>query len=118
MRISDWSSDVCSSDLLWLERGALVSGAIAFVILLVILKRGRTLHGEARFARESEIRREHLRSKSGIIVGQKGGRYLVFGGPEHVLLEAPTRAGQGVGVVITNLLSWADSVVEIGRAHV
>src|SRR3546814_7113169 len=50
---------------LWLERGALVSGAIAFVILLVILKRGRTLHGEARFARESEIRREHLRSKSG-----------------------------------------------------
>src|SRR3546814_20714589 len=75
MRISDWSSDVCSSDLLWLERGALVSGAIAFVILLVILKRGRTLHGEARFARESEIRRDHPRSKSGIIVGQKGGRY-------------------------------------------
>ena len=31
---------------LWLERGALVSGAIAFVILLIILKRGRTLHGE------------------------------------------------------------------------
>lgn len=96
---------------LWLERGALVSGAIAFVILLVILKRGRTLHGEARFARESEIRREHLRSNSGIIVGEKGGRYLVFGGTEHVLLEAPTRAGKGVGVVIPNLLSWADSVV-------
>jgi type IV secretion system protein VirD4 len=96
---------------LWLQRGALVSGAIAFVILLVILKRGRSLHGEARFARESEIRHEQLRSKSGIIVGQKGGRYLVFGGTEHVLLEAPTRAGKGVGVVIPNLLSWADSVV-------
>ena len=96
---------------LWLKRGALVSGAIAFVILLVILKRGRSLHGEARFARESEIRHEQLRSKSGIIVGQKGGRYLVFGGTEHVLLEAPTRAGKGVGVVIPNLLSWADSVV-------
>nr|WP_068075033.1 type IV secretory system conjugative DNA transfer family protein [Novosphingobium lentum] len=96
---------------LWLKRGALVSGAIAFVILLVILKRGRSLHGEARFARESEIRQEQLRSKSGIIVGQKGGRYLVFGGTEHVLLEAPTRAGKGVGVVIPNLLSWADSVV-------
>jgi type IV secretion system protein VirD4 len=96
---------------LWLQRGALVSGAIAFVILLVILKRGRSLHGEARFARESEIRQEQLRSKSGIIVGQKGGRYLVFGGTEHVLLEAPTRAGKGVGVVIPNLLSWADSVV-------
>jgi type IV secretion system protein VirD4 len=96
---------------LWLKRGALVSGAIAFVILLVILKRGRSLHGEARFARESEIRQEQLRSKSGIIVGQKGGRYLVFGGTEHVLLEAPTRAGKGIGVVIPNLLSWADSVV-------
>ena len=96
---------------LWLKRGALVSGAILFVVVLVILKRGRSLHGEARFASEREIRREQLRSKSGIIVGQKGGRYLVFGGTEHVLLEAPTRAGKGVGVVIPNLLSWADSVV-------
>lgn len=96
---------------LWLRRGALVSGAIAFVVVLVLLKRSRSLHGEARFASESEVRREQLRARSGIIVGQKGGRYLVFGGTEHVLLEAPTRAGKGVGVVIPNLLSWADSVV-------
>lgn len=96
---------------LWLQRGMLVSGAVAFIILLVLLQRGRSLHGEARFARESEIRREQLRASAGIIVGQKGGRYLVFGGTEHVLLEAPTRAGKGVGVVIPNLLSWADSVV-------
>jgi type IV secretion system protein VirD4 len=96
---------------LWLKRGALVSAAVAFVILLVVLKRGPSLHGEARFASEGEVRREQLRAKSGIIVGQKGGRYLVFGGTEHVLLEAPTRAGKGVGVVIPNLLSWADSVV-------
>ena len=96
---------------LWLQRGALVSGVIAFVILLVLLKRSRSLHGEARFANEGEVRREQLRAKSGIIVGQKGGRYLVFGGTEHVLLEAPTRAGKGVGVVIPNLLSWADSIV-------
>src|SRR5690606_17142370 len=53
---------------LWLQRGALVTGAIAFVILLVLLKRSRSLHGEARFASESEVRREQLRSKSGIIV--------------------------------------------------
>lgn len=96
---------------LWLQRGAMVSGMIAFVILLVLLKRSRSLHGEARFANEGEIRREQLRAKSGIIVGQRGGRYLVFGGTEHVLLEAPTRAGKGVGVVIPNLLSWADSIV-------
>jgi type IV secretion system protein VirD4 len=36
---------------------------------------------------------------------------LQFGGPEHVLLYAPTRTGKGVGVVIPNLLSWPDSVV-------
>ncbi|WP_291547929.1 type IV secretory system conjugative DNA transfer family protein [Bosea sp. (in: a-proteobacteria)] len=96
---------------LWLQRGLLVSGAIAFILILALLRRGRALHGTARFASESEVRREHLRAKSGIIVGQKGGRYLVFGGTEHVLLEAPTRAGKGVGVVIPNLLSWADSVV-------
>src|SRR3546814_16382903 len=35
----------------------------------------------------------------------------MFGGNEHVLLEAPTRAGKGVGVVIPNLLTWPDSVV-------
>lgn len=56
----------------------------------------RGLHGEARFASGREIRRKQLRSKSEITVGQKDGRYLVFGGTEHVLLETPTRAGKGV----------------------
>ncbi|WP_093086076.1 type IV secretory system conjugative DNA transfer family protein [Sphingobium sp. AP50] len=96
---------------LWLKRGALVSSAILVVVLLAVLRNRRSLHGEARFASEGELRRERLRDKNGIIVGQKGGRYLVFGGTEHVLLEAPTRAGKGVGVVIPNLLSWPDSVV-------
>ena len=95
----------------WLKRGGMITAGVIFVFALVILRQKRSLHGEARFASESEVRREGLRSKSGIIVGEKGGRYLVFGGTEHVLLEAPTRAGKGVGVVIPNLLSWADSVV-------
>src|SRR3546814_13648560 len=51
MRISDWSSDVCSSDL------------------------------------------------------------------EHVLLEAPTGSGKGVGIVIPNLLQWPDSVVVLDIKH-
>ncbi len=45
------------------------------------------------------------------MLGRKGGRNLVFGGPEHVMLYAPTRTGKGVGVVIPNLLTWPDSVV-------
>ncbi|MFX5839489.1 type IV secretory system conjugative DNA transfer family protein, partial [Acinetobacter baumannii] len=52
-----------------------------------------------------------LMGEDGIIVGQYGGRYLMLGGQQHVLLAAPTRSGKGVGIVIPNLLSWRDSVV-------
>src|SRR3546814_13162280 len=35
----------------------------------------------------------------------------MVGKMEHVLLEAPTGSGKGVGIVIPNLLQWPDSVV-------
>lgn len=95
----------------WLGRGAMIGGLIVVLCMLVLLRRGVSLHGAARFASEREIRKEGLRDSTGIILGRKGGRYLVFGGSEHVLLEAPTRGGKGVGVVIPNLLNWRDSVV-------
>jgi type IV secretion system protein VirD4 len=69
------------------------------------------LHGAARFARESEIRRAGFRAASGIVLGKKGGKFLTFGGSEHCIVEAPTRSGKGVGIVIPNLLSWRESVV-------
>src|SRR3546814_18828091 len=37
--------------------------------------------------------------------------FLMVGKLEHVLLEAPTGSGKGVGIVIPNLLQWPDSVV-------
>lgn len=95
----------------WIKRGAMAGAVVVALLVLTILRRGPALHGTARFAREGEIRREGLRSPSGIVVGRKAGRFLIFGGNEHVLLEAPTRAGKGVGVVIPNLLTWPDSVV-------
>src|SRR3546814_2876745 len=64
MSISDWSSDVCSSDL-----------------------------------------------NDGIVLGKKSGKFLTFDGNEHCIVEAPTRSGKGVGIVIPNLLSWQESVV-------
>jgi type IV secretion system protein VirD4 len=73
--------------------------------------RGAPLHGAARFASEREIKRHGFRSHSGIVVGRKGGRFLTFGGSEHVLVEAPTRSGKGTGIVIPNLLTWQGSVV-------
>ncbi len=95
----------------WLLRGYSVAGLTAAVILLVVLRRRDPLHGAARFAREGEIAREGLRADHGVILGKRGGRFLIFGGTEHILLEAPTRSGKGVGIVIPNLLNWPDSVV-------
>ncbi len=96
----------------WLGAGLLVALSVSGAAALAISKSLRPpLHGAARWASESEIIAAGLRAKQGIILGRKGGRLLVFGGPEHVMLHAPTRSGKGVGVVIPNLLTWPDSVV-------
>ncbi|MGE5564990.1 MAG: type IV secretory system conjugative DNA transfer family protein [Parcubacteria group bacterium] len=96
----------------WLGIGLLSTLGLAGVAAMGILRNLRPpLHGAARWASEAELVRHGLRARQGIVLGRKGGRLLVFGGPEHVLLYAPTRTGKGVGVVIPNLLTWPDSVV-------
>ncbi len=92
--------------------GGLIGGGLLLGGLIYALwARGAPLHGAARFARESEIKRHGFRARSGIVLGRKSGRFLTFGGSEHVLVEAPTRSGKGIGIVIPNLLTWAGSVV-------
>ena len=92
--------------------GGLLGGLTLLVGLIYALwARGAPLHGAARFASERELKRHGFRSASGIIVGRKGRRFLIFGGSEHVLVEAPTRSGKGTGIVIPNLLTWQGSVV-------
>ncbi len=92
--------------------GGLAGGFTLLVGLIYALwARGAPLHGAARFASERELKRHGFRSPSGIIVGRKGRRFLIFGGSEHVLVEAPTRSGKGTGIVIPNLLTWQGSVV-------
>ncbi len=106
----------------WYYRGdpqvvrAMAGGAVGSLTLLAGLiyalwARGAPLHGAARFARESEIRRHGFRAAQGIVVGRKRGRFLTFGGSEHVIVEAPTRSGKGAGIVIPNLLTWQGSIV-------
>jgi len=80
-------------------------------LIYALWARSAPLHGAARFANERELKRHGFRSISGIVVGRKGRRFLTFGGSEHVLVEAPTRSGKGIGIVIPNLLTWAGSVV-------
>jgi type IV secretion system protein VirD4 len=92
--------------------GGLAGGLTLLAGLVYALwARGAPLHGAARFASEREIKRHGFRSAAGIVVGRKGGRFLTFGGSEHVLVEAPTRSGKGTGIVIPNLLTWQGSVV-------
>lgn len=96
----------------WLLVGALASlGGLAVVALGLVRSLRPPLHGAARWASEGELSGQGLRAKDGVILGRKGGRLIVFGGDEHVLLYAPTRTGKGVGVVIPNLLNWPGSVV-------
>lgn len=96
----------------WLGVGAGSSALLLIVMAAAVaLSRRRPLHGAARWANSVEIARAGLRARSGIVIGQAKGRPLVFDGPEHVLLHAPTRTGKGVGVVIPNLLTWPGSVV-------
>ena len=87
-------------------------GLVLTVITLVsTLFKRQKLHGEARFARAGEVRNGKMLASAGIVLGKFGGKVMRFGGPEHVMLEAPTRAGKGVGVIIPNLLDWLDSLV-------
>jgi type IV secretion system protein VirD4 len=92
--------------------GGLAGGITLLVGLIYALwARAAPLHGAARFASEREIKRHGFRSTVGIVLGRKRGRFLTFGGSEHVIVEAPTRSGKGTGIVIPNLLTWAGSVV-------
>jgi type IV secretion system protein VirD4 len=91
--------------------GLLAGGLILVVLVYALWAQQPPLHGAARFASERELRRHGFRSRVGIVVGRKRGKFLTFGGPEHVIVEAPTRSGKGVGIVIPNLLTWQGSVV-------
>lgn len=71
----------------------------------------RSLHGDARFATASEVRKAGLHAEKGIIIGKFMGVYLMFDGQQFVLVAAPTRSGKGVAIVLPNLLNFAGSVV-------
>jgi type IV secretion system protein VirD4 len=75
-------------------------------------KRPESIHGDAAWATEKDIKKAGLRSKKGMLLGKVGKNdYLVAGGYQHALLFAPTGSGKGVGFVIPNLLFWDESVI-------
>lgn len=76
------------------------------------LKMMESIHGDARWADEADIRAAKLRAKKGMLLGRTGAaNYLIADDFQHVLLFAPTGSGKGVGFVIPNLLFWEESIV-------
>lgn len=99
-----------------------VAGAfLAFLITVFLIRaplldfrpfdKEETIHGDAKWAGEPEIKKAGLRSKEGMLLGVTGRGYLVADGFQHALLFAPTGSGKGVGFVIPNLLYWTNSLV-------
>ena len=97
--------------------GFFVSLVLLFTIRAPLLdfrpfKYKESVHGDAHWASEAEIKKAKLRSKKGMLLGRTGkNTYLVADDFQHVLLFAPTGSGKGVGFVIPNLLFWNESVV-------
>lgn len=73
-------------------------------------KKEESIHGDARWATEDDIKKAGLRTEKGMLMGCDHKGFLVASGYQHALLFAPTGAGKGVGFVIPNLLYWEDSV--------
>ncbi|NDF12050.1 MAG: type IV secretion system protein VirD4, partial [Proteobacteria bacterium] len=69
------------------------------------------IHGDAKWATPSDVKKAKLLSKKGMLLGTYKGKYLTADGYQHALLFAPTGSGKGVGFVIPNLLYWQDSLV-------
>jgi type IV secretion system protein VirD4 len=93
------------------------SSLAAFVLLTLIIgawirNQNRTSpYGDARWASWREVRRAGLLARTGILLGRRAGRFLCMPGWEHVMCFAPSGSGKGVGIVIPNLLHWADSAI-------
>lgn len=87
---------------------------VYFLLLALFLKpKKKSLHGDARFANAGDLNKHDMLKPSGngIIVGKFGGKLVRLPGQQFVILAAPTRSGKGVGIVIPNLLEYAESVV-------
>lgn len=95
------------------------SVAVVFgVVVAIAWPKKETLHGDARFAKLSEIKKAGLLDSQGIILGyircgflSLKKQYLMLPGQLGVLLAAPPRSGKGAGFVNTNMLNWNDSAV-------
>jgi len=99
----------------WINQSFTVAGILFVVPILALLimrlkKPKRELYGNSRLATKKEAL-EALSAKNGVLCGHIPPNYLSFGGTQHILMEAPSRSGKGVGFVIPNCLNYNGSIV-------
>ncbi len=70
-------------------------------------------YGTARWASARDIRRLHLTSGDGVILGAWKNDVLRHDGDEHVLVVAPTNTGKSVGVSLPTGLVWRHSYIAL-----
>lgn len=104
---------------------ALLLGVFSLMLALLVgvYRRKISTHGDARFATRSEIAEAgfHKAVSRGLLIGRFGNTFLYSMGKDWITLVAPPRSGKGVGVVVPNLLNYADSAVVIdirGEAYI
>lgn len=117
-----YRESLTSSDFLLYLFGPPVIGVFTSIVFIFLVRaplmdfrpfrKKETIHGDARWASEADIKKAKLRAKKGLLLGVTGRKdYLIADDFQHVLLFAPTGSGKGVGFVIPNLLFWQESVV-------
>jgi len=85
--------------------------AVSLPVILALLPRKPSLHGNARFASRREIARAGLFAPYGIFLGRFGRRYLILGGQQGAIVSAPPRSDKGTAIVVPNCLSWPGSLI-------
>jgi type IV secretion system protein VirD4 len=90
-----------------------VAMAFAFSLWRSREARNSNTYGTARWANAADVKRLHLTSGDGVILGAWNKHILRHDGDEHVLVVAPTNTGKSVGVSLPTGLVWRHSYIAL-----
>lgn len=106
----------------WPESFVATTAGMAFVPVLIggaaalIIRRNLQVpdyHGDARLMKHSEIAKEGLAERSGLILGQAGNARVIDAEQSHAIVVGPPASGKTESIVIPNLIEWSGSFIAI-----